>query len=119
MLFEVLCARAPIDRAAEDRRQISLAEWAQHCYYNGSLEQIIDPYLQDKINLPSVLKFGEVAISCLASEGMKRPAMSEVVYGLELALKLQGNEENHSNESSAVDYHALFTSGSGSIRDGR
>ncbi|KAL4377749.1 hypothetical protein GQ457_02G005820 [Hibiscus cannabinus] len=124
VLCEVLCARAPIDRSAEDHVQISLAEWVQHCYNNGSLDQIIDPYLQGKINLPSFSKFGEVAISCLASEGMKRPAMSEVVYALELALKLQGSEgngddDNHANDSSAVDYHVLYTSGSGSINVGR
>ncbi|KAB2075114.1 hypothetical protein ES319_A07G198900v1 [Gossypium barbadense] len=116
VLCEVLCARAPIDRAAEDHMQISLAEWAQHCYNNGTLDQVIDTRLQGKIKLASLLKFGEVAISCLASEGIKRPTMSEVVYGLELALKLQGsemngNDENHANDSSTIDYHVLFTSG--------
>ncbi|KAK9013195.1 hypothetical protein V6N11_041214 [Hibiscus sabdariffa] len=124
VLCEVVCARAPIDRNAEDHKQISLAEWVQDCYNNGSLDQIIDPYLKDKINFPSLLKFGEVAVSCLASEGMKRPAMSEVVHALEFALKLQGrevngNDENHSNDSSTVDYHVLFNSGSGSMRVGR
>ncbi|KAE8701323.1 putative Malectin/receptor-like protein kinase family protein [Hibiscus syriacus] len=124
VLCEVLCARLPIDRTSEDHMQISLAEWAQHCYNNGSLDQIIDPYLQGKISLPSQLKFVEVAISCLASEGMKRPTMSEVVYGLELALQLRGsemngNDENDANNSSNVDYHVLYTSGSGSMRVGR
>ncbi|GMI69078.1 hypothetical protein HRI_000577100 [Hibiscus trionum] len=124
VLCEVLCARAPIDQTAEDHIQISLAEWAQHCYNNGSLDQIIDPHLQGKINLPSFLKFGEVAISCLTSEGIKRPAMSEVVSALELALKLQGSEvngddESPANDSSAVDCHVLYTSGSGSINVGR
>ncbi|GMJ16106.1 FERONIA [Hibiscus trionum] len=121
VLCEVLCARAPINRTTEDDLQTSLAEWAKHCYNNGSLDQIIDPYLQGKISLPSLLKFGEVAINCLASEGMKRPAMSEVVYGLELALQLQGNgnDEKHADNSSTVDYHVLYTSGSGSMRIGR
>ncbi|KAH1129474.1 hypothetical protein J1N35_000852 [Gossypium stocksii] len=124
VLCEVLCASAPIDRNIEDQMQISLAEWAQHCYNNRSLDEIIDPYLQGQIKLPSLLKFGEVTISCLASEGMKRPAMSEVVYGLELALQMQGseingNDENHANDSSSIDYHVLFTSGSGSMRVGR
>ncbi|XP_022754113.1 receptor-like protein kinase FERONIA [Durio zibethinus] len=123
VLCEVLCARAPIDRAM-DHLQISLAEWAQHCYNNGTLDQIMDPYLQGKINLPSLLKFGEVAMSCLATEGIKRPAMSEVVCGLELALQLQesginGNDENHVNDSTVIDYHVLFTSGSGSLNVGR
>ncbi|KAK9013194.1 hypothetical protein V6N11_041213 [Hibiscus sabdariffa] len=124
VLCEVVCARAPIDRNAEDHDQMSLAEWVQDCYNNGSLYQIIDPYLKDKINFPSLQKFGEVAVSCLASEGMKRPAMSEVVHALELALKLQGSEvngkeENHSSDSSAVDCQVLFTSGSASVNVGR
>ncbi|KAH1129343.1 hypothetical protein J1N35_000721 [Gossypium stocksii] len=123
VLCEVLCARAPIDRTAKDHMQISLAEWAQHCYNNGTLDQIIDTHLQGKIKLASLLKFGEVAISCLASEGIKRPTMSEVVYGLELALKLQGsemngNDKNHANDSSTIDYHVLFTSGE-SMKVGR
>ncbi|OMO50582.1 hypothetical protein COLO4_37994 [Corchorus olitorius] len=124
VLFEVLCARAPIDRT-RDHTQISLAEWAKHCTDNGTLDQIIDPYLQGKISTLSLLKFGEVAISCLASEGVKRPAMSEVVYGLELALQLQesteinANDENHLHDSTIGDYHVLFTSGSGSMNIGR
>ncbi|XP_052489950.1 receptor-like protein kinase FERONIA [Gossypium raimondii] len=123
VLCEVLCARAPIDRTAEDHMQISLAEWVQHCYINGTLDQVIDTHLQGKIKLASLLKFGEVAISCLASEGIKRPTMSEVVYGLELALKLQGsemngNDENHANDSSTIDYHVLFSSGE-SMKVGR
>ncbi|KAL4379264.1 hypothetical protein GQ457_02G005800 [Hibiscus cannabinus] len=124
VLCEVVCARAPIDRNAEDHDQMSLAEWVQDCYNNGSLDQIIDPYLKDKINPPSLVKFGEVAVSCLASEGIKRPAMSEVVHALELALKLQGSEvngkdENHSSDSSSVDCQVLFTSGSASVNVGR
>ncbi|KAH1129342.1 hypothetical protein J1N35_000720 [Gossypium stocksii] len=78
----VLCTRAPIDRTAEDNMRISLTEWTQHCYNNGTLDQVIDTHLQGRIKLPSLLKFGEVAVSCLALEGMKRPTMSEVVYGL-------------------------------------
>ncbi|XVF71144.1 hypothetical protein PTKIN_Ptkin12aG0012500 [Pterospermum kingtungense] len=123
VLCEALCARAPIDRSG-DHMQISLAEWVQHCYNNGSLDEIIDPYLQGKISPPSLLKFSEVAISCLAYEGNKRPVMSEVVHGLELALRLQGSEvngngENIENDSTVIDYHVLFTSGSGSMNVGR
>ncbi|XVE72354.1 hypothetical protein DITRI_Ditri11bG0032700 [Diplodiscus trichospermus] len=123
VLCEVLCARAPIDRTG-DHMQISLAEWTQHCYNNGTLDQIIDPYLQGKISPQSLSKFIEVAISCLASEGNKRPVMSEVVCGLELALQLQkseinGNYENPATDSTVDHYHVLFTSGSGSMNVGR
>ncbi|KAK8606612.1 hypothetical protein V6N13_052379 [Hibiscus sabdariffa] len=36
-----------------------------------------------------------------------------------MASDVNGNDENHANDSSAVDYHVLFTSGSGSMRVGR
>ncbi|OMO76384.1 hypothetical protein COLO4_25582 [Corchorus olitorius] len=66
-----------------------------------------------------------VAINCLAAEGSKRPAMSEVVCGLELSLQLQEinevnpSDESHVNDSTVNDYHVLFTSGSGSMNVGR
>ncbi|MBA0875590.1 hypothetical protein Goshw_017046, partial [Gossypium schwendimanii] len=72
VLCEVLCTRALMDRTAKDHMRISLTEWTQHCYNNGTLDQ--------------------------------------------LTLKLQGsemngNDENHANDSSTVDYHVLFSSG--------
>ncbi|KAA3459156.1 receptor-like protein kinase FERONIA [Gossypium australe] len=33
--------------------------------------------------------------------------------------EINGNDENHANDSSSIDYHVLFTSGSGSMRVGR
>ncbi|MFQ6620249.1 hypothetical protein Gotur_034806 [Gossypium turneri] len=75
VLCEVLCARAPIDRTAEDHMQISLAEWAQHYYINETLDQL---------------------------------------QGSEM----NGNDENHANDSSTIDYHVLFSSGE-SMKVGR
>jgi hypothetical protein len=37
-------------------------------------------------------KFGEMAVNCLLDDGIKQPSMNEVVWGLELALQMQGNE---------------------------
>ncbi|XVF71248.1 hypothetical protein PTKIN_Ptkin12aG0021300 [Pterospermum kingtungense] len=124
VLCEVLCGRAPIERS-RDHMQISLAEWAQHCHNIGTLDQIIDPHLRSKNSSPCLSKFSEVAISCLASEGSKRLAMSEVACGLGLALQLQGSEvngnyENYTtNSTTVIYYHVLFTSGSGSMNVGR
>ncbi|KAJ0099116.1 hypothetical protein Patl1_21667 [Pistacia atlantica] len=92
VLFEVLCARPPVLRAL-DRKQKSLAVWAQDCYNNGTFDQIIDPFLKDNIGPESLKKFGEVAVSCLHEDRNKRPSMSEVVYGLEFALQLQKSED--------------------------
>ncbi|KAB2023103.1 hypothetical protein ES319_D07G258100v1 [Gossypium barbadense] len=92
VLCEVLCAKPPINRLAE-KRQVNLAMWAQESYRNGTLYQIIDPFLKGKIAPECLKKYAEVAISCLHDEGIKRPSMIDVVWGLEFALQLQKSAE--------------------------
>ena len=64
VLCEVLCARPPINRIAE-KSQVNLAMWAQKCYRNGTLYQIIDTLLKGKIASECLNKYAEIAISCL------------------------------------------------------
>ncbi|XVF81714.1 hypothetical protein PTKIN_Ptkin15bG0177700 [Pterospermum kingtungense] len=92
VLCEVLCARPPINRMSE-KDQVNLAIWAQKCYQNGTLYQIIDPFLKGKIAPECLKKYAEVAISCLNDEGIQRPSMNDVVWGLEFALQLQESAE--------------------------
>lgn len=92
VLFEVLCARQPLNQKLE-KEQVSLAYWARNCKRNGVLDQIIDPYLKGKIKPECLKKFGDIAESCLLDEGIKRPPMSDVVWGLEFALQLQNGTE--------------------------
>ncbi|XP_031268512.1 receptor-like protein kinase FERONIA [Pistacia vera] len=114
VLFEVLCARPPILRTG-DKKQVSLAFWAQQSYRNGTLDQIIDPFLKGKIAPECLNKFAEVAMSCLDDNGMRRPSMSEVVWGLEFALQLQETTEknekfgndNQDGRKDSVDYDKI------------
>ncbi|KAK9012492.1 hypothetical protein V6N11_040541 [Hibiscus sabdariffa] len=92
VLCEVLCARPPINRLAE-KSHVNLAMWAQNSYRNGTLYQIIDPFLKGTIAPECLKKYAEVAISCLHDEGIKRPSMNDVVWGLEFALQLQESAE--------------------------
>ncbi|KAM4108265.1 hypothetical protein ACB094_03G032400 [Castanea mollissima] len=92
VLFEVLCARPPIMHT-EENEEISLAEWASNCYRNGKLDQIVDPLLKAEIEPECLKKFGEIAVNCLHDNGTQRPSMNDVVWGLELALQLQGSAQ--------------------------
>ncbi|XVF20831.1 hypothetical protein REPUB_Repub12eG0036900 [Reevesia pubescens] len=92
VLCEVLCARPPINRLAE-KSQVNLAMWVQKRYRNGTLYQIIDPVLKGKIAPECLKKYAEVATSCLHDEGIQRPSMGDVVWGLEFALQLQESAE--------------------------
>ncbi|KAJ9683086.1 hypothetical protein PVL29_018891 [Vitis rotundifolia] len=87
VLFEVLCARPPVNQTGEEE-QAGLAHWAVTSYKNGKLEEIIDPHLKGKIAPMCLEKYGEIAVSCVLDQRIKRPSMSDVVRGLELALEL-------------------------------
>ncbi|KAF5791922.1 putative protein kinase RLK-Pelle-CrRLK1L-1 family [Helianthus annuus] len=88
ILLEVLCARPVIDLGLPDE-QVNLAELGRSCYRKGTLHEIIDRNLSGEITPKCLTKFGEVACSCLNEERFARPAMDDVVWGLELALQLQ------------------------------
>ncbi|EOY03734.1 Malectin/receptor-like protein kinase family protein, putative [Theobroma cacao] len=92
VLCEILCARPPVSRTV-DKAQMSLAAWAQQCYWNGTLYKIIDPFLRGKIAPECLKKFTEVAMSCLRDEGTERPSMGDVLWSLEFALQLQESGE--------------------------
>ncbi|CAL5428987.1 unnamed protein product [Camellia sinensis] len=90
VLFEVLCARPPVDTSVEEE-QMGLALWAQKCIKMGTLDQIVDPSIRGQIS-PNCLKvFAEVANKCLHNYPKGRPTMSEVMGSLKQGLASQGN----------------------------
>ncbi|CAK9324921.1 unnamed protein product [Citrullus colocynthis] len=88
VLCEVLCARPPLIRAA-DKKQVYLAEWVRRCHRDNTVAQTIDPNIKNEISLECLRKFIEIVVGCIEDDGIKRPSMNDVVWGLEFALKLQ------------------------------
>ncbi|CAL0328351.1 unnamed protein product [Lupinus luteus] len=92
VLFEILCARPALNPTLA-KEQVSLAEWAPHCYKKGILDQFMDPYLKGKIAPECYKKFAETAMKCVSDQGIERPSMGDVLWNLEFALQLQESAE--------------------------
>ncbi|GFS30505.1 malectin/receptor-like protein kinase family protein [Actinidia rufa] len=94
VLLEVLCARPAIVTGLP-KEQVSLAVWGRYCMRKGTIDQIVDPHLMGQIAPECLRKFGEIVDSCLRDEGIQRPTMSDVVWGLEFAIQLQDAAERN------------------------
>ncbi|GKV16930.1 hypothetical protein SLEP1_g27498 [Rubroshorea leprosula] len=81
---------------------MGLAQWAPSCCQNGSLDEIVDPYLAGQIAPVALQKFGEIAENCLHERGNERPTMRDIVRALEYTLQLQETEEENTNDSDAI-----------------
>ncbi|KAJ9562409.1 hypothetical protein OSB04_007569, partial [Centaurea solstitialis] len=90
------------------KEQASLVEWGKHCYRKGTLDQIIDPKLRDEIAPECLMKFGEVAYSCLKEQGCDRSTMEEVVYKLEVALEAQKTGEKTGGGLGSENHELAF-----------
>ncbi|EOY03760.1 Malectin/receptor-like protein kinase family protein, putative [Theobroma cacao] len=100
VLFEVLCCRRVFD-ATLNGDQRHLNRWACKCIENGTIYDIIDPYLKGRIASEYFKKFVEIAYSCVSFDVNKRPAMGEVEVTLELALERQNKADSKMECSSS------------------
>jgi serine/threonine protein kinase len=92
VMFEVLCARKAMNQRLQEEQR-NLASWARKCIERGTISQIIDPYLSNKM-VPECLKvYVELAESCIRDQGIHRPTMNDVMEKLEFALELQENAD--------------------------
>ncbi|XP_057769784.1 receptor-like protein kinase FERONIA [Salvia miltiorrhiza] len=88
VLFEVLSGRPAVDIRLHEE-QHSLAGWARYCIREGKVDRLIDHSLMEQISPACLRVFVGIAGRCLHTQPQGRPAMADVVMGLELALNLQ------------------------------
>ncbi|KAK8588592.1 hypothetical protein V6N12_023021 [Hibiscus sabdariffa] len=88
VLFEVLCARRPFG-VHDDGNMTFLVDMACQPIREGTIYDIIDPYLKGRIAPKCFKMFVYIAGSCTSVVGDERPEMGEVEVMLERALELQ------------------------------
>ena len=109
VLLEVLCDRKAVNSKL-GHEQLHLPSWAQKCIENGTIYEIIDPYLKGKIAPECFKVYVEVAESCVRDHGIQRPTMNDVMERLEFASDLQQNadvEQEKINPSADITYQEV------------
>nr|XP_043609352.1 uncharacterized protein LOC122581239 isoform X2 [Erigeron canadensis] len=98
VLLEVLCGRLAYDAIYEkESYNFGLAFVARRCFQEGTLMEMIDPILKEKIsengyilkkgpNKDSLEKFVKIAHECIAETQDQRPTMKVVIEELQQAL---------------------------------
>ena len=111
VMFEVLCARKALNQKLQEEQR-NLASWARKCIERGTISQIIDPYLTNKIALECFKVYVELAESCVSDHGIQRPTMNDVMEKLEFALELQEYAEaTEDNNSELVSFRVATDNG--------
>ncbi|KAJ8775226.1 hypothetical protein K2173_020230 [Erythroxylum novogranatense] len=109
VLLEVLSGRKALNNKLEDDQR-NLALWAKKCIQNGTIHEIVDPYLVGKIAPECFDKFVEIAERCVRDRGIDRPNMHDVTEMLEFASQLQKTADAkklETNPDSEVVYPEL------------
>ncbi|WMV13946.1 hypothetical protein MTR67_007331 [Solanum verrucosum] len=91
VLFELLSGRPAVDMRLPEE-QHGLVAWAKQCIKEGEINKLIDQNLLGSISSTSLKAFIGISAKCFYGHPQERPAMSEVVKILELALVFQKNE---------------------------
>ena len=74
VLFELLSGRSSWDSNLEEERR-NLISWVVKCKQEGTMNEIIDPYLMGKIAPECFKIYVSIASSCVREEGKDRPAL--------------------------------------------
>uniref|UniRef100_A0A7N2LHC8 Protein kinase domain-containing protein n=1 Tax=Quercus lobata TaxID=97700 RepID=A0A7N2LHC8_QUELO len=101
VMFEVLCVRKALNQRLQQEEQ-NLASWARKCIERGTICEIIDPYLMNKIAPKCFKVYVELTESCVSDHGNERPTMNDVMEKLEFALELQEYAEATKDTDSKV-----------------
>ena len=67
-----------VKRQVMMEEQRNLISWTRKCIREGTINQIIDPYLMGKIASECFKIYMDIATSCVRTQGAQRPTICEV-----------------------------------------
>ncbi|XP_047326927.1 receptor-like protein kinase FERONIA [Impatiens glandulifera] len=95
VMWEALSGRPALEEGTKSTKITkNLALWAQQCYKEGKIDQIIDPAIKPSISSPSLDVFTALANKCVHNDPTKRLSMADVAVFLKTALDFQRRRDS-------------------------
>ncbi|XP_028104784.1 receptor-like protein kinase FERONIA [Camellia sinensis] len=114
VLLELLYGRKPMIYSRNED-QVNLVRWFKTNIKMGTVDQIIDPYLTDKIAPECLKEYVKNAENCVCDEGIERPSMDDVLGNLRYALQLQKTWQNSNDQFSTIKSPEVVPSSNGTV----
>ncbi|KAM4126248.1 hypothetical protein ACB094_01G373500 [Castanea mollissima] len=102
VMLELVTARMPIERGKYIVRVVQMAMDKTKPLYN--LHEILDPAIGLQTSLKGLEKFVDLAMRCVEESGANRPAMGDVVKGIENIMQIAGLNPNAESTSTSDSY---------------
>ncbi|KAL3675219.1 hypothetical protein R1sor_025167 [Riccia sorocarpa] len=98
ILLELITGRKPTSLIHfADGTQGNFMGWARSAQKNGDVMSIVDPDLDGNFNQEVMLKVADLALASVATEGVNRPDMGEIVRWVMEAIKMENADGKNNN----------------------
>uniref|UniRef100_A0A804I445 Protein kinase domain-containing protein n=1 Tax=Musa acuminata subsp. malaccensis TaxID=214687 RepID=A0A804I445_MUSAM len=114
VLLELVTGLPPVLRYPESGH---IVQWVRQRLTKADISEVVDSRLEGQYDINSIVKVIDIAMSCINTDGSKRPTMSEVVMQLKESLQVEASQERGNSNGNFVE--GVYKSPSVSVEMGR
>jgi hypothetical protein len=93
----------------EGGENIHILEWVIPIIEAGDIQNVVDPRLQGEFGINSAWKVVEISMSCISSNAVERPDISQILAELKECLSLDMIQRNYGTTRAMDDLVSIAT----------
>ncbi|KAM7252662.1 hypothetical protein ACFE04_008171 [Oxalis oulophora] len=108
VLMEITTGR-PVIAQNHSHERFHISEYVGALLSKGDVRNVVDPRLEGDVDLNTVWKVLELAMTCVSTVGSRRPTMSEIVSELNDCLETEKSRRKGVYHHNTEEYDSLLT----------
>ncbi|KAM7252604.1 hypothetical protein ACFE04_008113 [Oxalis oulophora] len=108
VLMEITTGR-PVIAQNHRHERFHISEYVGSLLSKGDVRNLVDPRLEGDVDLTTVWKVLELAMTCVSTVGSRRPTMSEIVSELKDCLETEKSRRNGVFHHNTKEFNSLLT----------